>query len=152
MYSPMVYSVSQEFDTTFDIRILFLHTFESNKGYTVYLCIVSLFVAIPSPPIGLNAENVTCTSASILWQQPHDAQGFITHYQISFTKPDGSEQHHQVKNTTSTVLASLEPHTKYTIRVRAKLVQFGDYSTFITISTLGKKEIFINFVKSIAKY
>ena len=44
----------------------------------------------------------------------------------------GSEQLHEVQDTTSTDLISLEPHTEYTVRVRAKTVHFGDYS--ITVS------------------
>ena len=97
----------------------------------------TLFLGIPSP-IGLKADHVTCTSASISWQQPQNAQGFIRDYQVSYTKPGGSEQLHHVQDTTSTVLTSLEPHTEYTIRVRAKLAQFGDYSDSIAISTPSK--------------
>ena len=52
--------------------------------------------------------------------------------------PGGSEQLHEVQDTTSTELTSLKPNTEYTICVRAKIVRFGEYSTPITIHTLGK--------------
>ena len=68
-------------------------------------------------------------------------KGFITEYQISYTIHGGSELLYDVQDTTSAELTSLQPHTEYTIRVRAKMVDFGNYSTPITIHTLetGKR-------------
>ena len=91
---------------------------------------------IPSPPIGLKVDSVNSTSISISWQPPYDAKCIITEYQVSYTMHGGSEQLLKVQDTTSTDLISLEPHTEYTIRVRAKEVDFGDYSNPITIHTL----------------
>ena len=54
--------------------------------------------------------------------------------------PGGSEQLHEVQNSTRTELTSLEPHTDYIIRVRAKMDEFGEYCTPIIIHTeeIGK--------------
>ena len=91
---------------------------------------------IPSPPIGLKVDSVNSTSISISWQPPYDARCIIRDYQVSYTMHGGSEQLCEVQDTTSTDLISLEPHTEYTVRVRAKTVHFGDYCTPITIHTL----------------
>ena len=91
---------------------------------------------IPSPPIGLKVDSVYSTSISISWQPPYDAMCIIREYQVSYTMQGGSEQLHEVQDTTSSELTSLEPHTEYTICVRAKTVHFGDYCTPITIHTL----------------
>ena len=99
------------------------------------------FLVIPTP-IGLKADYVSSTSLTISWQLLDDLKGFIREYQVSYTMHDGSEQLHKVQDTTSAELASLEPDTDYTIRVRAKsMVEFGEYSTPITIHTLGKINI-----------
>ena len=92
----------------------------------------------PPPPSGLKADSVSSTAVSISWQPPDGVTGHITEYQVSYTMSGGSEQLHEVQDTTSTELTSLEPDTEYTIRVRAKMVTFGDYSTPITIHTKGK--------------
>ena len=92
------------------------------------------------PPILLKYD-VSSTSVTLSWQPPDDVKGFITEYQVSYTMRDGSEQLHEVQNTTSTELTSLKSHTEYTIRVRAKVVEFGKYSTPITILTTGNVEI-----------
>ena len=78
---------------------------------------------------------------TISWQPPHDVNGIIRGYQISYT-PHGENEclHDVVGDTTSTELTFLNPHTEYTIRVRAKTVDFGDYSTPITVSTLDEGE------------
>ena len=95
----------------------------------------------PSPPIGLKADRIKDTSMTISWQLPHDVNGIIRGYQVSYTPHDESEcLHDVVGNTTNTELTSLNPHTEYTIRVRAKTVDFGDYSTSITVSTLEEGE------------
>ena len=40
---------------------------------------------VPSSPIGLKACNITTTSIPISWQLPHDPNGIIRGYQISYT-------------------------------------------------------------------
>ena len=52
----------------------------------------------------------------------------------------GSERFQEVQDTTSAELTSLVPHTEYIVRVRARVVEFSDYSTPITIRTTGKME------------
>eukprot|EP00731_Ephydatia_muelleri_P035388 Em0119g1a len=104
--------------------------------YCTPITIHTLKTEIPSPPIGLNVDSVKSTSISISWQPPYDAKCIIREYQVSYTMHGGSEQLREVQDTTSTDLISLEPHTEYTIRVRAKTVHFGDYCTPITIHTL----------------
>ena len=97
------------------------------------------FLVIP-PPMGLTANDVRSTSLMISWQVPDDLKGFITEYQVSYTMHDGSKQLHKVQDATSAELASLEPDTDYTIRVRAKsMVEFGEYSIPITIHTASGK-------------
>ena len=76
------------------------------------------------------------TSVTISWQPPHDRNGVIRSYEVSYTPHDESEcLHNVVGDTTSTELTFLKPLTKYTIRVRAKTVDFGVYSTTITVTT-----------------
>ena len=74
---------------------------------------------------------------TISWQPSHEPNGIIRGYQVSYNPHGESECLHDVDgDTTSTELTSLKPHTEYTIRVRAKTVDFGDYCTPITVSTL----------------
>ena len=94
------------------------------------------FLEIP-PPIELKADGVTSTSVTISWQPPNYTHS-IREYQVSYIMTSGSEHLHEVQDATSTELTSLQPHTEYTIRVRAKTVEFGVYSIPITIHTLGK--------------
>ncbi|KAL5491840.1 hypothetical protein EMCRGX_G017205 [Ephydatia muelleri] len=103
--------------------------------YCTPITIHTLETEIPSPPIGLKVDSVNSTSISISWQPPYDAKCIIREYQVSYTIHSGSEQLCEVQDTTSTDLISLEPHTEYTIRVRAKSVHLGDYCTPITIHT-----------------
>ena len=96
---------------------------------------------VPSPPIGRKADNIKATSMTISWQPPHDANGIIRGYQVSYAPHGESEYFHDIAgNTTSTELTGLRPHTEYTIRVRAKTVDYGEYSTPITASTLEDGE------------
>ena len=99
-------------------------------------------LAIPASPIELKVDGASSTSLAISWQPPYDADGVIREYQVSYTANGGSEQFREVQDTTSTELTSLEPHTQYTIRVRAKMGNFGDFSSPITIQTptTGKME------------
>ena len=97
------------------------------------LCFLLPSLVIP-PPIGLKAGNISSTSVNISWQPPDDVKD-IKKYQVSYTMSGGSEQFHEVQDTTSTELTSLKPHTEYTIRVRAKMVEFGEYSISITAKT-----------------
>ena len=104
---------------------------------TNYLPLYVFLLLVPSPPIGLKAFSITSTSMTISWQTPHDLNGIIRGYQVSYT-PHGESKcllQDVFGDTTSMELASLKPHTEYTIRVRAKTVDFGDYSTLIIVST-----------------
>ena len=78
---------------------------------------------------------------TISWQPPHDPNGIIRGYQLSYT-PHGESEclHDVVGEATSTELTFLKPHTEYTICVRAKTVDLGDYSTPITVHTLEDGE------------
>ena len=98
------------------------------------LCTSLSFLLVPSPPIGLKADGISSTSVAISWQPPYNSK-CVTEYQVSYAVHGGSEQLHEVQDTIKTELTSLEPHTEYTIRVRAKAVRFGEYSTPITICT-----------------
>ena len=87
------------------------------------------------------ADSIKTTSMTISWQPPHDVNGIIRGYQVSYTPHGGrAHLHDVVGDTTSTELTSLKPHTEYTIRVRAKTVDFGYYCTPITVSTLEEGE------------
>ena len=100
-------------------------------------CDLHLFpLLVPSPPIGLKAFSITSTSMTISWQPPHDPNGIIKGYQVSFT-PHGESECLQdvVGDTTNTELTSLKPHTEYIISVRAKTVDFGNYSTLVIVKT-----------------
>lgn len=105
------------------------------------------FSLVSSPPIGLNVSSIKSTSMIISWQPPHDVCGVIRGYQVSCTPNGESECLYDVfGDTTSIELTSLKPNTEHTIRVRAKTVNFGDYSPPITISTLvdGKWKFFVH--------
>ena len=97
--------------------------------------------SVPSPPLLVTADNVKSTSMTISWQPPHDPNGIIRGYQVSYS-PHGESEflHDVVGHTTSTELSSLKPHTEYTIRVRAKTVDFGDCSSPIGVNTLDDGE------------
>ena len=99
---------------------------------------------VPSIPIGLKADNIKATSMTISWQPPHDVSSIIRGYQVSYT-PHGESEclHDNARNTTNTELTGLRPHTEYTIRVRAKTVDYGEYSTPIKASTLEDGELII---------
>ena len=74
---------------------------------------------------------------TIFWKPPHDVNDSIRGYQVSYTPHGEIECLRDIAgNTTSTELTGLGPHTEYTIRVRAKTVDYGEYSTSITASTL----------------
>ena len=100
---------------------------------------------VSSPPIGLKADSTKPTSITISWQPPHDVNGIIRGYQVSYT-PHGETECllDVVGDTTSIELTSLKPHTKYTICVRAKTVGFGDYCTPITVNTHEDSKIFFS--------
>ena len=100
-----------------------------------------LLTLVSSSPLEVKILNIKSTSFSISWQPPHDPNGIIRGYQVSCTSHSKSECLHDVfGDTTSTELTSLIPHTEYTIRVRAKTVDFGKYSTPFTVSTLEDGE------------
>ena len=100
--------------------------------------------SVPSPPIGLKADNIKATSMTISWQPPHDVEDIIRGYQVSYTPHGESEYLHDIAgNTTSTELTGLRPHTEYTIRVRAKTVDYGEYSIPSIASTLEEGELII---------
>ena len=124
----------REFVLRFSYYYIVLILLSASKQCGVYIS----FLEIPSPPIGLKVDSVYDTSIYISWQPPDDAKSIIRKYQVSYTIHGESEQLHEVQDTTSTELTSLEPDTEYSIRVRAKMILFGDYSTPITIHTLGK--------------
>ena len=91
---------------------------------------------VSSPPLEVKILNITFTSMTISWQPPHDPNGIIRGYQVSYTTHGERKCLHDcVGDTTSTELTSLKPHTEYTIRVRAKTVKLGQYSTPITANT-----------------
>ena len=84
---------------------------------------------------------------TISWQPPHDPNGIIRGYQVSYTPHCENEcLQDVVGDTTSTELTSLKPYTEYTIRVRAKTVDFGEYSTPITVSTLEDGELMCQWI------
>ena len=91
---------------------------------------------VPSSPNGLKAKSIYTTSITISWQPPRDVNGILRGYQVSYAPHHGSECLFDVAgNTTSTKLTSLKTHTQYTIRVRAKTVNFGEYSDPIIVNT-----------------
>ena len=114
------------------------------KNYLRYTG-VHFHISVPSSPVAVKADNVKATSMTISWQPPHNTSGImIRGYQVSYTcTPLGKSEclHNVDGNTTSTELTSLEPHTEYTIFVRAKTVEFGMYSTPITVSTLDDGQL-----------
>ena len=106
----------------------------------MHVCLYKFFPiltsSVPTSPLLVTADNIKSTSMTILWQPPHDPNGIIRGYQVSYT-PHGESECHQdvVENTTSSELTNLKPHTKYSVCVRAKAVEFGDYSTLVIVST-----------------
>ena len=100
--------------------------------------------SVPSLPIGLKADSIKATSMTVSWKPPHDVKDIIRGYQVSYTPHGESKCLHDIAgNTTSTELIGLRPHTEYTIRVRAKTVDYGEYSTPITARTLEDGELII---------
>ena len=95
-----------------------------------------LLILVSSPPLEVKIQNITSTSMTISWQPPHDPNDIIRGYQVSYTPHGKSESLHDViGNTISADLTSLKPHTEYAIRVRAKTVTLGQYSTPIIVNT-----------------
>ena len=101
-----------------------------------------LFIVLATlVPSSVTANNITSTSMTISWQPPHDPNGVIRSYLVSYTPHGGNEHLHAVfGGTTSTELASLQSHTEYTIHVGARTVDFVHYSTPIIVSTLEYME------------
>ena len=86
-------------------------------------------------------ESIKVTSMTISWQPRHDLKGIIRGYQVSYTPHGESEYHNNVAGySTSIELTGLRQHTEYSIRVRAKVLEYGEYSTPITASTLEDGE------------
>ena len=85
---------------------------------------------------GLKADSIKNKSVTISWQPPCDGNGIVRGYQVSYT-PHGKSGclYDVVGDTTSTELTCLKPYTTYTIRVRAKTVDYGDYSDPIIVKT-----------------
>ena len=78
---------------------------------------------------------------TITWRPPHEENGTIRGYQVSYTPHDESKcSHDTAGDITRTELTSLNPHIEYTIRVRAKTVEYGEYSNSIIERTCGDGE------------
>lgn len=92
--------------------------------------------AAPSAPIELKADRIRTTSVLLSWVAPQQLNGTITGYQVGLTPRGGDERLLDVEETTSTELTPLKLHTEYTIRVRAKTADYGEYSVPITVRTL----------------
>ena len=109
--------------------------------------------SVSSSPLLVTAGNIKSTSMTISWQPPHDPNGIISGYQISYT-PQGETEclHDIVGDITNTELTCLKPFTVYTICVRARTVTFGVYSTPITISTLEDGECTLHIIVSILMF
>ena len=91
---------------------------------------------VSTVPVAVVADNITATSMTVSWQPPHNANGIIKSYQVSYTPEDESECIQDIAgDITSTELTSLKPYTEYTICVRAKTQEFGEYSISITATT-----------------
>ena len=100
-----------------------------------------LFSDIPSPPTGLKADRVSSTFVDISWQPPDPEKDSIIEYQVSYTMHGGSQQLQEDNDAKKTHLTSLEPDTNYTVKVRAKITKFGDYSFPISFHTeIGKMD------------
>ena len=92
---------------------------------------------------------------TISWQPTHDIKDIISGYQVSYTPCGKSGILHDVTgNTTSIELTALKPNTEYTIHVRAKTVDFGDYSASIKADTLedGEKVLQLMFWSALCCY
>ena len=69
----------------------------------------------------------TFKKSDLSFTHAHDVNGIPRGFQVSYTPHGESDWLHDVaKNTTSTELTCLRPHTEYIIRVRAKTM---DYDT-----------------------
>ena len=91
---------------------------------------------VPSAPVEVVADKIRPTSMTVSWLPPRDVNCIISNYQVSCTPLGESGSIYDIAgDITSTELTSLKPHTKYTIRVRARTVEFGDYSIPITETT-----------------
>ena len=95
-------------------------------------------------------DTIKATSVMITWQPPHDVEGIISGYQVSYMPHGESDFFHDITgNITITELTRLRPHTEYTIRVRAKSSKkYGEYSTPITAFSLedGEWNIFLEYI------
>ena len=126
-------------DVTIKRRLALFNVVNLMRVHTNYLPLCNLHVfplLVPSPPIGLKAFSITSVSMTLSWQTPRDLNGIIRGYQVSYTPHGESECLHDVDgDTTSTELTYLKPHTEYTLLVRAKTVDYGDYSSLVIVST-----------------
>ena len=105
---------------------------------SIYMTYIIIYFLAPTAPFGLEATHIGTTSVVISWHKPH---GNITGYQVSFTLRDANACFFDVAGeNTSTELASLQPQTEYTICVRARTEDFGNYSSQITIQTLSLED------------
>ena len=102
----------------------------------MFISINHTFLAVPSPPLNLKAQNVTSTSVTITWEPPQNPNGGSLGYEVSYTPKGGSTSVTKLKNYTTCKLIELKPFTAYYICVRAKTaVGFGEGSVSLTVST-----------------
>ncbi|KAL5477471.1 hypothetical protein EMCRGX_G024272 [Ephydatia muelleri] len=98
---------------------------------------VSTLETVPSAPLDLRTQDVTCDVITVTWEPPQSPNGRLTGYEVSYTPKGGHPTVVDVQNITTWVLAGLKSSTTYTISVRARTVAgFGDDSVPLTVSTL----------------
>ena len=102
----------------------------------MFLFINHTFLAVPSPPLNLKAQNVTSTSVTITWEPPQNRNGRLQGYEVSYTPKGGSTSFEKLQNDMTCKLMDLKPFTVYYICVRARTaVGFGDGSVLLIVST-----------------
>ena len=60
---------------------------------------ISLYVAVPSQPLNITATNITNTSVTLHWLEPHAPNGIVTGYRLYY-----------MKNTATDVMTIKENH------------------------------------------
>lgn len=82
--------------------------------------ICNIFVVVPSPPINLEALEVTNNSIVISWNRPLEINGPSLDYQVWFNdKMVNIDTGNTVENSTALRLENLASFTNYTISVLA---------------------------------
>ncbi|GFT09193.1 phosphatidylinositol phosphatase PTPRQ [Nephila pilipes] len=93
-------------------------------------------------PKNIRAEDVTNTSAFIIWDEPYPVRGLIEFYLINWQEAETSDSFQNTTVETYFIIDDLIPSRMYSIQVKAKTnAGFGNWSEPVTFWTMSGRKI-----------